>query len=54
MVKNAEVSGLLKSGLALMTPNPALHPTAKRLSCLVPSSLRLSAVGEGKRYTVTR
>jgi hypothetical protein len=33
-----------------MTPNPALHPTAKRLRHLVPFSLRSSAAGEGKRY----
>src|SRR5436309_13861953 len=33
-----------------MTPNPALHPTAKRLRHLVPFSLRSSAAGEGKRW----
>ena len=33
-----------------MGVDSALHPTAQRLRCWVPCSLRLSAVCEGERY----
>ena len=54
MVTIAQASGVLKSQrLAPVTPNPTLHPTAKRRRRLVPVALRAPAAGEGRRYAAT-